>query len=174
MPSLTAFLPEIAPYVGLTNAALYERQRALVRLGLLPKPQGRGRGSGAEATPRNVALLLISVLMTDNLSDTNMNIKALATAPVRKRSLPMKKGKNFLEALTIVLGDEKLAAEVASVQVDRYLAEGTIFWKRPLGESHFFEDRVELSEHALVVQAALRGHAILALASKLAKTGAKR
>lgn len=67
--SLKAILPSIAPVLGLTLDALYERQRALVRKGLLQTPNGRGRGSGQKPTLDAVALLVAAVLMSDNLSD---------------------------------------------------------------------------------------------------------
>ena len=79
MISLKAFLPTLSVLVELSPAALYERQRALVRLDLLPTPQARGRNSGgAMTTPDAVAMLLISVLATDNLSEMNSRIGTLA------------------------------------------------------------------------------------------------
>jgi hypothetical protein len=81
MISLKAFLPALAAAFEMSPAALYERQRALVRLGLLPSPSTRGRNSGgADANPDTVALMLIAVLATDNLSETDRRIVSLATA----------------------------------------------------------------------------------------------
>jgi hypothetical protein len=55
--------------------ALYERQRALVRIGLLPPPSKTGRNSGgAMATPGNVGIMLLSVLVTDRLSEMDDRI----------------------------------------------------------------------------------------------------
>ena len=65
----TSLIPELAPFFRLTPAALYERQRALVRLHHLPAPEGRGRGSGAEASPETLAKLVLAAMATDNLSD---------------------------------------------------------------------------------------------------------
>jgi hypothetical protein len=81
MTSLTSFLPILVSHLGISQAAIYERQRALVRLGLLPKPVGRGRGSGADASPHSVSLIIPSALATDNLSDMDERIVGLARAP---------------------------------------------------------------------------------------------
>jgi hypothetical protein len=54
---------------------------------MLPSAQGRGKGSGPKATPDAVALLIISRMLTDNLSDANENVRELANADLidRKR-----------------------------------------------------------------------------------------
>ena len=80
MPSLTSLHPALAPIFGLTEKALYERQNSLVRMKMLPTPIGRGRGSGAEATPENVALLIIAVMATDRQADDD-RVRKLASAP---------------------------------------------------------------------------------------------
>lgn len=56
--SLKAQLLAVAPVLGTTSGALYEVQRALVRSGALAARPGRGRGSGATATPENLAMVL--------------------------------------------------------------------------------------------------------------------
>jgi len=74
MISLQKFLfnSEVAGAFDMKSAALYERQRALVRAGLLPQASTRGRNSGgAMATPDTVALIVLSILVTDNLSEVD-------------------------------------------------------------------------------------------------------
>lgn len=118
MPSLTSFLPQIAPTLGLTKDALYERQRALVRMRLLPTPQGRGRGSGAEATPDTVALLIIACLATDNLSDTDGRVQKLAFAPFiqdkKHKVCPTTGKRSFAEALGFLLSEDASAVDKVS------------------------------------------------------------
>lgn len=80
--SLTSVLPALAPSLGMTPTALYERKRALIKLGMLPSPQGRGRRSGAAATPDTVALLIIAALATDSLSETDERVEKLAITPL--------------------------------------------------------------------------------------------
>lgn len=80
MNSLKSIIPLLSDILGLSEHALYERQRALVRAGLLKATEGRGPGSGVKATPEAVAMLIISVLATDNLSDVALMTAALARA----------------------------------------------------------------------------------------------
>lgn len=85
MISLKAFAPVLASTLGTTPAAIYERQRALVRQGLLPAPTGRGRGNGIPATAETVAMILIALMVTDNLSDTDNRVQKVAEAQVYGR-----------------------------------------------------------------------------------------
>ena len=120
MASLTSILPKIAPTLGLTPGALYERQRNLVRMQLLPTPKGRGRGSGAEATPENVALLLIAVLASDNQSDVE-GVQRLAFASYidkRRDRCPLTGKQNFRDAMAHLLSHDD-AASHASIEVSR-------------------------------------------------------
>jgi hypothetical protein len=136
MPSLTNLLPRIAPTLRLTTSALYERQRALVRMKLLPTPEGRGRGSGAEATADTVAMLVVSVLATDSLSETELYVQALA----KSAYLDLKKGKIstcpftatqiFVEAVACTLAVEKLAKFRPSIVVSRDTLSSRIEWHR--------------------------------------------
>jgi hypothetical protein len=79
MNSLKSIIPLLADLVALSEHALYERQRALVRGGLIKGREGRGPGSGVEATPETVAMLLISVLATDSLSSVIQETAAFST-----------------------------------------------------------------------------------------------
>jgi hypothetical protein len=136
MPSLTSFLPRIAPTLGLTTSALYERQRALVRMKMLPTPEGRGRGSGAEATADTVAMLLVSVLATDSLSETAIYVQALAKSAfldTKKRKVstcPFTAKQTFVEALACTLAVEKLGKFRPSIVVSRDGGGARILWHR--------------------------------------------
>jgi hypothetical protein len=136
MPSLTSFLPRIAPTLRLTTSALYERQRALVRMKMLATPEGRGRGSGAEANADTVAVLLVSVLATDSLSETGLYVQALAKAAFldtakRKISIcPFTAKQVFVKALACTLADEKLAKFRPSIVVSRDKGGARIHWHR--------------------------------------------
>jgi hypothetical protein len=134
MVSLTAFLPNI-PNFGLSVPALYERQRALVRLGHLPAPKGRGRGSGVDATPRSVAMLIIAIMATDNLSDTDARVKRLANAKVDaaiyRHGCGVTGATTFVEALAALLGSEDLCRLVESAIVSRSNLSARIFYRKP-------------------------------------------
>jgi hypothetical protein len=132
MISLKAFAPVLATSLGLTPAAMYERQRALVRANVLPTPIGRGRGNGLPATPENVATLLIAVLVTDNLSDTDDRVNALADAefdPRLEKSCLLTGKPTFKEALAAILAADVLARDV-HVSVSRSDLTATIYYCR--------------------------------------------
>lgn len=155
MPSLTSFLPRIAPTLRMETSTLYERQRSLVRAGMLPKPQGRGRGSGAEATPATVSVLLVSVLATDNWSETDLLVQALCHAAhfdlKKKKRLvcAVTDAETFGEALACTLADEKLDLLRPSVTVSRDTGGARIFWQyaRRVEASHFGVPPEVMSEY---------------------------
>src|SRR5665213_457167 len=78
--SLKGYTPGLGRLLGVSAAALYERQRALVRGGLLEIEGGRGPGSGVRVTARALALLIISVLATDSLAETASRTRKVAAA----------------------------------------------------------------------------------------------
>ena len=68
--SLHASLFLLSPILGVTEPALYERQKALVRKGLLPRATGSGRGNnGPVFNKRNVSLLMATVVISDSLAE---------------------------------------------------------------------------------------------------------
>jgi hypothetical protein len=80
MAGLKAFLYGLAPILGMSGAALYERQRVLTTLGVLEAAQGRGPGSGVPLTAENAAAVIISILAAEALSDVNERVAALCNA----------------------------------------------------------------------------------------------
>ena len=80
MASLKSFLYGVAPLLGMTGAALYERQRALVDLGVLEAVPGRGPGSGVPLTPENIAAVIISVLAAENLAEVDDRVVGIINA----------------------------------------------------------------------------------------------
>jgi hypothetical protein len=81
MAGLKSFLHQAAPILGVSPAALYERQRALINLGVLKTVAGRGPGSGVPFTAENFAAVLISLLAADSLSKVGSHVADLCTAP---------------------------------------------------------------------------------------------
>lgn len=78
--SLNTILPEFSAALAVgTPAQIYERQRQLVRAGLLASKKGMGPGSGVAATPHNVALVLIALLAVQR-GDAVKRTKLLANA----------------------------------------------------------------------------------------------
>jgi hypothetical protein len=123
MDSLKKFSERLAPLMGTTPAALYERQRQLVRLKLLAAPEKTGPGGGIRATPANVAVLLLACLVTDNLSEISSNVGKLARTTANEGRCRVTQATNFLAALTRILSDSAIASSVTSVMFDR--SDGT-------------------------------------------------
>jgi hypothetical protein len=120
MTSLKGYIPALARLLGMTPAALYERQRALVRAGLLDQSEGRGPGSGVRVTAPSVALLLICVLATDNLSETEARVRAIGQArPIGRKRCPYTGMLDFCNALVAILWGTGKAAGVIEVSVSR-------------------------------------------------------
>jgi hypothetical protein len=69
----------IAKVVEMPEATVYERQRALVRAGLLSGDDKRGPGGGVRATPKATALLLAGILATfeGNIADIGQRTRRL-------------------------------------------------------------------------------------------------
>jgi hypothetical protein len=173
MMSLKAFAPVFASLVGTTPAAIYERQRALIRTGLLPSPVGRGRGNGLPATAETAALILIAIMVTDNLSDTDDRVQNLADAKVdvraHKKGCRLTKAPTFKTALASILASEELAAAVQSIQVSRTDLHGSIYFVRGRNRTH---GRSRFGQEApfpnnLEVSARIRGEVVQTISKAL-------
>ncbi len=124
MMSLKAFAPLLALKLGTTPAAIYERQRALIRAHLLPAPIGRGRGNGLPARAETVAFMIIALMVTDNLSDTDDRVQKAADAafvplPGKKTRCTFTGAQDFKSALIVILESKEVAREVTSIQLLR-------------------------------------------------------
>jgi hypothetical protein len=117
MASLKPFTFKLAPMLGMTPSALYERQRALVRAGLLVQGRGRGPGSGVQATASTVALLLIAALATGNLSNADVCARDIATAKQLGDTPHTLKARTFHEALTSILSSKTLSLLVTKLVI---------------------------------------------------------
>jgi hypothetical protein len=135
--SLKAYSPLLAWRLGTTPAALYERQRALVRDGILEQSDGRGPGSGVQAGPYPVALLLLAVLATDSLSETGENVRILATTKSTAKKdgrCPLTGESTFVEAVARVLDTARDTwRKIVSITVDRTTGMGVINYKDNVG-----------------------------------------
>lgn len=82
---LKAFSYRLAQDLGLSPDAVYERQRALVRAGLLTAGTGRGPRSGVRVTGRSVALLLLALLASDGIKNRAKRVAELSQAKTTKK-----------------------------------------------------------------------------------------
>jgi len=134
--SLKGYIPALARLVELTPAALYERQRALVRAGLLASESGRGPGSGVRTTTESVALILISILATDSLSEVGDRAREIAAAsPSGSKRCPLTNMLTFKDALSTILAQKALSRKVNGIIVSRTHQMARIEFKG--GESKF-------------------------------------
>ncbi|MBT1516444.1 hypothetical protein KIP88_39090 [Bradyrhizobium sp. SRL28] len=132
---MKSFIPDLARILGETPGALYERQRALVREGLLESAVGHGPGSGVRATQESVTMLLIGLLASVSLAEAGPLAESLANA-VHGAKCPLTGAKVFQAALTRILLDESLSKRVneISVQVNAGLATITFDGSNPQWE----------------------------------------
>ena len=127
MISLKAYIPVLARQLESSPAALYERQRALVRAGLLDTGDGRGPGSGVRATPKAVAHLLIAVLAAEDLKDVEERARATAGALfLDGGKCPITKARRFDDALAWVLRSRENSEKIHDVDVSRRSIFATI------------------------------------------------
>jgi len=78
--SLKGYVPAL-PAFGISPAALYERQRALVRSGAMDLIEAAGRERCPRGLPRN-CVAVIAVLATDSLSQTEQRVQEIGNAEV--------------------------------------------------------------------------------------------
>lgn len=109
----------LANELNMTPHSLYERQRALMRAGLIKGKEGWGPGSGVRATPHAVAMLLIAVLAADSLSEVVESTKRYAWLRAEKGVCPITGKKTFGSTLVAILASPALAAKAHTITVDR-------------------------------------------------------
>ena len=134
MSSLKAFLPQLADVIGSTPAALYERQRALVRHGVLQPLVGRGPGSGVELSADAIAALLISVGAASSLSEVDSRITKYCEAQSAIGKCLFTNQKRLRGALTVILTDPNLLDRTGDIVVHHEYPLVTIDYRREDGE----------------------------------------
>jgi hypothetical protein len=115
--SLQGCLSALAEVLNVNRTTLYERQRALVREGLLEALPGHGRGSGVPATPESVAMLTIGMLASVNLADVGPLARSFSEAGSIASKCPLTGGKTFRAALSRIFSDDLIAKRVNGIAV---------------------------------------------------------
>jgi hypothetical protein len=115
--SLQQRLPVLAEILNANPSTLYERQRALVREGLLEALPGHGRGSGVEATAESIAMLTIGMLASVSLAEVGPLARSFSEAGPISSKCPLTGAKTFHGALSRILADEALAKRVNGITV---------------------------------------------------------
>jgi hypothetical protein len=123
MASLKSYTDRLAPVLGISQAMLYERQRRLVRDGVLrPAREGRGPGNGVIASPLSVCYLLIAALSGNDLEGTSVRTTKLAAAS---------KGKvQFRTALVDLLASASCRQTLKGITISQSSAWAQIHYKR--------------------------------------------
>jgi DNA-binding IscR family transcriptional regulator len=164
--SLKSLIRDVSAFTGMSEAAVYERQRALVRAGLLKTERGRGPGSGVRGTPESVALLLISLLATGNLSDAGCSTRIFANLENKEDFCPLTRKRTFAEAVTAILTSRDLAQSVIAINLSREITETEIAYRdRSKGESIPTSSKFgglagQPEERGLTLRASLSGNAL--------------
>jgi hypothetical protein len=164
--SLKGYTPALARILSTTSIALYERQRALVRAGLLGLGR-RGPGGGVRVGSdlKSVALLLVATLATDSLSEVEARAPIIAglvpsgADRCRLTSMP-----TFLDALASILTSRARAARIVEITVSRTADRAVIVYKN--GRSEFGDAKSE--EPPLRASATLSGAAVVTIANDVA------
>jgi hypothetical protein len=92
----------------MSPGAIYERQRALVRLGALQAAPGKGPGSGVELSSQNLATLLIGCAAFMSLSSIDNRVFGYIRARSSANGCEMTGSKTFGGAIEGIL-EEKFA-----------------------------------------------------------------
>jgi len=166
--SLKLFLPSLGECLGYSVGALYERQRALVGLGLLHSVSGRGPGSGVRLAPGAAATMICCLLATDNLSETGEWVRELCESQTSK-VCKLTGERKFQAALTKVLSSREIAWAVESVHADRDRAEASITFYRGRVFRTYFSPRRKKSFAPISTSAWLHRDALRALVQELHK-----
>jgi DNA-binding IscR family transcriptional regulator len=166
--SLKRLITDVSALTELSEAAVYERQRALVRAGLLKTERGRGPGSGVRGTPKSVALLLISLLATGNLSEAGLSTRIFAKLENKEGSCPLTGKRTFEEAVTAILASKELAQRVIAINVSRETRETEITYRDPSKGGNITSSEFGLTgqpgEPGLSLRASLSGYALNGMA----------
>jgi hypothetical protein len=115
--SLQGCLPLLAEVLNANRTTLYERQRALVREGMLKALPGHGRGSGVGATPESIAMLTIGMLASVSLADVGPLARSFSGATSIISKCPLTGAKTFHAALSRIFSDESIAKRANGIVV---------------------------------------------------------
>jgi hypothetical protein len=126
MASLRSLFPEIGRILNMTAPALYGRQVAFIRSGVLKSKRGHGPGSGVPATAEALATFLVAEMVNATQRENAPYVPRLMEA--WKRSAPgsgdgpkceLTAATRFGPALVAILSKPELAARVTEIEVSK-------------------------------------------------------
>ena len=158
--------------VGQTVEMLYERQRALVRKGLLESVKGRGPGSGVRADEAALATFFISLLSHDLLV-LSFVTEVFSTMKSDTGKCPVTGAKTFGDAMRRILGDEAMARKAAPLVVVNRGHPGNAYFVFSNGRaSHFHHKglfRPTAPPSAIHVSASIKPNFVEQIAGDIAR-----
>ena len=123
-----------------------------------PTWKAGGPGSGVRASSVSVATLLMSVLVTDKLTDSEERVRALAEACPLSGKCAFTGMPRFLRAFALLLTAKSKAALVSSITISRTADIATISYfdqNHELKQSSFYGK--ESNEHGIIVNSIFPG-----------------
>jgi hypothetical protein len=167
--SLKAYAAKLAEPLGMTELAIYERQRMLARTELIDLGE-RGRNRGTRASADHVALLIIAALSTESLSRSEARVRELIDAEEINppEDSPFRGHRKFGKALAFVLTQPAgLARHIVEIGVSRTCGRAWIRYRviasRTQRVAEFVKGRAV--EPPLRVMATLDGKVIAQIAA---------
>jgi hypothetical protein len=103
MASIKSSLPSLSEILQMSESAIYERQRALVRLGALKQMPGRGPGSGVKLDSQNVGTLLVGCAAFMSLSDLDERVHRYLRAPSADKICRLTGSRTLRDAIQAIL-----------------------------------------------------------------------
>ena len=121
-------------------------------------------GSGVRGTPESMALLLISLLATGNLSEAGLSTRIFADLENKEDSCPLTGKRTFAEAVTAILASKELAQRIIAINVSQETRESEIAYRDPSKGGSISSSKFGLAgqpeEPGLSLRASLSGYVL--------------
>ena len=115
-----------------------------------------------------MALLLISLVATSNLSEVGPSTRIFASLENKESFCPLTRKRTFAEAVTAILASKELAQRVIAIDVSQEIKETEIAYRDPSKRGSRSSSKFGLAdqpeEPGLTLRASLSGHVLNQLA----------
>ncbi len=120
---------------AVTPDGVYERLRAILREGVIPKARGRGSHGGVRATPTSVAALLIAILASERLREAGKSCAKIAKLKSENGKCKLTGCDGFLEGVATLLANPALLSRVVELAVSRKYPRSYIRYRKTRGKT---------------------------------------
>lgn len=114
----------------MTPAALYERQRALARAGILFSEGNRGPGSGVRTTTGSVSCLLLGAVVAETLGSVADQVRVLTELRVEGAQCALTGHKKLLDVMCQMLVSEAASRDMSELSVSKNSARAVLTFKK--------------------------------------------